>query len=103
MSNLYEKDPAKLPGQDVSSDTEKGGLSDTHDESILEGELKYQKLSWQKLTVCLIVTAIALGSLSIPSAFAAVGMVAGVILTVGLGFIAIYTSKFTPNATKLPS
>jgi amino acid permease len=38
------------------------------------------------------VEAIALGSLSIPSAFAAVGMVAGVILTVGIGLIAIYTS-----------
>lgn len=47
---------------------------------------------WKKLTVCLIVEAIALGSLSIPSVFAHTGMVAGVILTVGLGFIAIYTS-----------
>lgn len=47
---------------------------------------------WKKLTVCLIVEAIALGSLSIPSVFAEVGMVAGVILTVGLGLIAIYTS-----------
>lgn len=32
------------------------------------------------------------GSLSIPSAFASLGMVAGVILTVGLGLVAIYTS-----------
>jgi len=47
---------------------------------------------WKKLTVCLIVEAIALGSLSIPSVFAHTGMVAGVILTVGLGFMAIYTS-----------
>lgn len=36
--------------------------------------------------------AIALGSLSIPSVFATVGMVAGVLLTVGIGMIAIYTS-----------
>ncbi len=36
--------------------------------------------------------AIALGALSIPNAFAAVGMVAGVILSVGIGSIAIYTS-----------
>jgi hypothetical protein len=47
---------------------------------------------WKKLTVCLIVEAIALGSLSIPSVFAETGMVAGVILCVGLGLIAIYTS-----------
>ena len=44
------------------------------------------------MTICLIVEAIALGALSIPSVFARVGMVAGVILTVGLGFVAIYTS-----------
>lgn len=44
------------------------------------------------MTICLIVTAIALGSLSIPSVFATTGLVAGVILCVGIGFIAIYTS-----------
>lgn len=53
---------------------------------------KFNKLGWLKLTICLIVEAIALGSLSIPSAFASVGMVAGVILTIGIGLIAIYTS-----------
>ena len=53
---------------------------------------KFKNLGWVQLTVCLIVEAIALGSLSIPSAFAKVGMVAGVLLTVGLGLIAIYTS-----------
>jgi hypothetical protein len=57
-----------------------------------EGEQKFHKLGWKRLTVCLIVEAIALGSLSVPSAFATVGMVAGVILTVGLGLVAIYTS-----------
>lgn len=60
--------------------------------TIHEGEQKFHKLGWKRLTICLIVEAIALGSLSIPSAFAAVGMVAGVILCVGIGFIAIYTS-----------
>lgn len=57
-----------------------------------EGEHKFQQLGWKRLTICLIVEAIALGALSVPSAFASVGMVAGVILTVGLGLIAIYTS-----------
>lgn len=47
---------------------------------------------WKKLTVCLIVEAIALGSLSIPSVFSEVGLVAGILLCVGLGLIAIYTS-----------
>lgn len=53
---------------------------------------KYNRLGWKRLTVVLIVEAIALGSLSIPGSFATLGMVAGVILTVGLGFVAIYTS-----------
>lgn len=61
-------------------------------DSIAEGQAKFKRLGWKKLTVCLIVEAIALGSLSIPSVFATVGMVAGVLLTVGLGLIAIYTS-----------
>lgn len=61
-------------------------------ETVHEGEAKFQRLGWKKLTICLIVEAIALGSLSIPSVFATVGMVAGVILTVGIGLIAIYTS-----------
>ena len=62
-------------------------------EALIEGEQKFHQLGWKKLTICLIVKAIALGALSIPSAFANVGMVAGVILTVGIGLIAIYTSK----------
>ncbi|PWZ02997.1 hypothetical protein BCV70DRAFT_9356 [Testicularia cyperi] len=56
------------------------------------GDHKFHKLGWKKLTVCLIVEAIALGALSIPSAFATLGMVAGVIVCVGIGLIAIYTS-----------
>ncbi|KAK4962681.1 hypothetical protein LTR10_000308 [Elasticomyces elasticus] len=60
--------------------------------TVQEGEQKFHRLSWQSLTVCLIVEGIALGSLSLPAAFAAVGMVAGVLLCVGIGLIAIYTS-----------
>ncbi|KAK3714459.1 hypothetical protein LTR37_007765 [Vermiconidia calcicola] len=60
--------------------------------SLAEGEMKFHRLGWKRLTVCLIVEAIALGSLSIPSAFATLGMVPGVLLTVSLGLVAIYTS-----------
>lgn len=56
------------------------------------GSEKFQKLGWAKLTVCLIVEAIALGALSIPSVFATVGMIPGILLTVGLGLTAIYSS-----------
>ena len=82
--NVNEKDEFKLEAQ-VSRQRSRAA-------SIAEGEQKYKRLGWKKLTICLIVEAIALGSLSIPSAFATVGMVAGVILSVGIGLIAIYTS-----------
>lgn len=57
-----------------------------------QGHAHFNRLGWRRLTVVLIVEAIALGSLSIPGAFATLGMVAGVIMTVGLGLVAIYTS-----------
>lgn len=59
---------------------------------IIAGELRHHRLGWQKLTICMIVEAIALGTLSMPKVFASLGMVAGVLITVGIGFIAIYTS-----------
>jgi amino acid permease len=60
--------------------------------TVQEGHEKFNRLGWKRLTICLIVEAIALGSLSIPNAFAKLGMVAGVIMCVGLGLVAIYTS-----------
>lgn len=60
--------------------------------TVQEGSEKFHRLGWKQLTVCLIVEAIALGSLSIPSAFATLGMVPGTIMCVGLGLVAIYTS-----------
>ncbi|KAF2020274.1 hypothetical protein BU24DRAFT_136230 [Aaosphaeria arxii CBS 175.79] len=75
------------PGQKTDAE-----LALEKETTLHEGEAKFHKLGWKRLTVCLIVEAIALGSLSVPSAFATVGMVAGVLLTVGLGLIAIYTS-----------
>jgi hypothetical protein len=72
-------------------------------EALIEGEQKFHQLGWKKLTICLIVKAIALGALSIPSAFANLGMIAGVILTVGIGLIAIYTSNVIGQvAVKFP-
>ncbi|GMK56006.1 hypothetical protein CspeluHIS016_0210620 [Cutaneotrichosporon spelunceum] len=56
------------------------------------GEHKFHQLGWVQLVVILIVEAIALGSLSLPAAFATLGMVPGVLITVGIGFLAIYTS-----------
>lgn len=69
-----------------------GEMSNREQNLIDHGMEKFSRLGWKRLAIVLIVEAIALGSLSIPSTFAKLGMVAGVLCTVGLGLIAIYTS-----------
>ncbi|KJZ73925.1 N amino acid transport system protein [Hirsutella minnesotensis 3608] len=57
-----------------------------------EGAAHFKRLGWKRLTIVLIVEAVALGSLSLPKVFATLGMFLGVFLTISLGLIAIYTS-----------
>ncbi|KAI5459057.1 transmembrane amino acid transporter protein-domain-containing protein [Mariannaea sp. PMI_226] len=57
-----------------------------------DGNAFFHRLGWKRLSVVLVVEAIALGSLSLPKAFHALGMILGVILTVFLGAVAIFTS-----------
>lgn len=66
--------------------------ADLEKQKTAEGTAHFSRLGWKRLTVVLIVEAIALGSLSLPKVFATLGMVAGVILCVGLGLLAIWTS-----------
>lgn len=77
------------PSSPDSPDFAQGQVLD-REGHVIDGSEKYKKLSWQRLTICLIVEAIALGSLGIPGAFADLGMAAGIILTIGLGLCAIY-------------
>lgn len=69
-----------------------GDISELEKAKLAEGSAHFRRLGWKRLTVVLIVEAIALGSLSIPSAFATLGMVIGVICSVVIGIAAIYTS-----------
>jgi hypothetical protein len=57
-----------------------------------EGNAHFHRLGWKRLSVILVVEAIALGSLSLPGAFHTLGMILGVILTIFLGVVAIFTS-----------
>lgn len=84
-SNLFDDSP-------IAGETSDEFREDVERAKARAGEEKFHRLGWKRLTVVLIVTAIALGSLSLPSAFATLGMVAGVICCVGLGLLAIYTS-----------
>ncbi|GLI78081.1 hypothetical protein PoHVEF18_006380 [Penicillium ochrochloron] len=75
-----------------ASDVKDYDLSEAEQQITAAGEAKYSRLSWKQLTLMLIVDAIALGALSIPQAFATLGMIAGVVCCVGIGLIAVYTS-----------
>ncbi|CAF3466156.1 unnamed protein product [Fusarium graminearum] len=66
--------------------------TDLEKEKTIQGTAHFHRLGWKRLTVILIVQAIALGSLSLPGAFATLGMVAGVLLCIGIGLIAMYAS-----------
>lgn len=57
-----------------------------------EGDAHFHRLGWKRLTVLLTVNTVALGALGLPSAFAALGMAAGIILCVGIGLLAMYGS-----------
>ncbi|UZJ56235.1 hypothetical protein CBS101457_005555 [Exobasidium rhododendri] len=86
-----EKVESELANNDAKGPQERKEY-DYQVEKQTEGAEKFHRLGWLQLVVVLIVEAIALGSLSIPSAFATLGMVAGVLLSVGIGLICIYTS-----------
>ncbi|KAM5351074.1 hypothetical protein ACJ41O_003797 [Fusarium nematophilum] len=77
---------------DSTSDKMVGEVTEWEKRKTIAGNKKFHRLGWKRLTIVLIVQAIALGALSIPAAFATLGMVAGVLCSVGIGFIAIYTS-----------
>ena len=59
------------------------------------GSKKMKSLGWVKTGVLLCVDAIALGALSLPGAYATLGMVPGVILTVFIGILATYAGSLT--------
>ncbi|KAI1007170.1 N amino acid transport system protein [Podosphaera aphanis] len=94
MSLKKEKD-SSLSGSGIcNGKTEVGEVMDAKDMEHNGGAKgdKFHQLGWKRLTVVMLVEAIALGTLSIPLAFAELGMILGVIIVVLLGLVAIYTS-----------
>lgn len=83
---------AAAPTYDSASEKMVGVVTEFEKRKMLAGNKKFHRLGWKRLTIVLIVTAVALGALSIPAAFATLGMVAGVICSIGIGLIAIYTA-----------
>ncbi|KAJ4176078.1 hypothetical protein NW755_014621 [Fusarium falciforme] len=89
-------------GKDITPRLSNDGISlkiinakDRHDaenQKVIDGDAHFHRLGWKRLAVILVVESIALGSLGLPYAFATLGMVAGVILCIGVGLVAMYAS-----------
>ncbi|GAW15076.1 hypothetical protein EKO27_g1768 [Xylaria grammica] len=100
MSDIKKDDSQAIAPSPALSDQISNGetvgqvreLTDVEKARMQDGEAHFKRLGWKRLTVVLIVEAIALGSLGMPQAFAKLGMIAGTILCVGLGLLAIYSS-----------
>ncbi|PYI06715.1 amino acid transporter [Aspergillus sclerotiicarbonarius CBS 121057] len=60
----------------------------SHDET---GQVKYRTLAWWQCGMIMVAETISLGILSLPSAVASLGLIAAVILILGLGALATYT------------
>jgi len=65
--------------------------SDPFGDESPDAEIKYRTMIWWQATVIMIAETVSLGVLSLPNVLASVGLVAGLILIVGLGLIATYT------------
>ncbi|EXL69414.1 hypothetical protein FOPG_14629 [Fusarium oxysporum f. sp. conglutinans race 2 54008] len=66
--------------------------SSTYGRGEIDVEDRFHQLGWKRLSVILVVTAVAFGTLSLPSAFATLGMVIGTVACVILGLAAMYAS-----------
>lgn len=84
------RDPAD-DAQPQLEQTRKGSVGEDPFGDESNAQVKYRTMSWWQAAVVMIAETVSLGILSLPSTFASVGMVAGVILTIGLGLIATYT------------
>ncbi|KAJ0163989.1 N amino acid transport system protein [Colletotrichum tanaceti] len=57
-----------------------------------QGSAHFHRLGWKRLAIVTIVEAVALGALSLPSAYHTLGMFPGVFLTITIGVLSIFTS-----------
>ncbi len=82
-ATLYDDNHSSSGGSESAHDV--FGSEEHHD-------IKYKRLSWQLVAILMIAEIVSNGMLSLPSAFAVVGMVPGIIIIIFLGVFATYTS-----------
>ena len=93
-NDINDVEKYRDPADDTQPQLEqnrKGSVTDDPFGDESDAQIKYRTMSWWQAAAVMIAETVSLGILSLPSTFAGVGMVAGVILTIGLGLIATYT------------
>ncbi|KAI9880981.1 MAG: hypothetical protein M1830_009475 [Pleopsidium flavum] len=80
---------AERYGGEPNNGRDKGGDDPFGDEE--NADVKYKTMAWWQAGMIMIAETVSLGILSLPSVLAAVGLVPGVILILGLGALATYT------------
>lgn len=100
LENDHDHDPAKLKDYDPANAEHRvgGGHSDTEEEVVRQIELesenaiKYRTCSWQKTAALLFSEYICLAIMSFPWSYSILGLVPGLILTVFIAAVVLYTS-----------
>ncbi|KAH7139774.1 transmembrane amino acid transporter [Dactylonectria estremocensis] len=91
-----EPAPQSYPDDTEDNNNIFGESSELNDDRMkqiaAEGNAHFHRLGWKRLSIVLVVEAVALGALSLPGAFHTLGMILGVFLTVFLGLAAVFTS-----------
>lgn len=100
LENDHDHNPAKLKDYDPANAEHSvgGGHSDTEEEVVRQIELesenaiKYRTCSWQKTAALLFSEYICLAIMSFPWSYSILGLVPGLILTVFIASVVLYTS-----------
>ncbi|KAH7150438.1 amino acid transporter-like protein [Dactylonectria estremocensis] len=92
MQDKKKAEPGRLFAGPIQDEEEElaGEISEWEKKKRLAGNAKFHRLGWKRLTIILIVEAVALGALSLPACFATLGMVPGTLCCVFFGLVAIY-------------
>ncbi|GAB0145150.1 hypothetical protein EsHS_00005591 [Epichloe bromicola] len=84
--------PAKSPSSQSYDTSDEDLAHDRLEKIAVAGNAHFHRLGWKRLAVVTIVEAVALGALSLPSAYHTLGMLPGVFLSIALGLVSIFTS-----------
>lgn len=91
-----DSDLEKRGGSEAGEPKDYNGSANTHGEGEVFGdeadaEVKYRTMKWWHAALVMIAETISLGILSLPSTLAAIGLVPGILLIIGLGAVSTYT------------